>query len=322
MLALLAPGQGSQRPGALAPWLELPGVTEQLAGFSAAAGLDLVRLGTTADAAELLPTEVAQPLLVATGLVVAAALARELAGAELAGAARAAAAPVAAVAGHSVGEWTAAAISGALSGEQAVALVAVRGRAMAAACQRSPGGMAAVLGGEPGEVRSRVAALDLHEANVNGAGQLVVGGSLTALRALCDAPPPGSRVRLLPVAGAFHTPAMAPAVAELAGAAAAHQVADPAVPVVSNADGELLTSGADLVARLVRQVAQPVRWDRCLATLGRLGVTTVVELCPAGVLAALARRELPGATVLRVDTPADLEAVARAAAPTKLADVR
>ncbi|MHB8339655.1 MAG: ACP S-malonyltransferase [Mycobacteriales bacterium] len=285
MLALLAPGQGSQRPGQLAPWLDLPGVAEQVDGLGEAAGLDLRYLGTTASADELRPTEVAQPLLVATGIVVAAQLASALpASAQVA-------------AGHSVGEWTSA---------DAVALVRVRGLAMAAAGAQSPGGMAAVLGGDPDEIRSRAAALDLAVANVNGAGQLVVGGPLAGLHALIDAPPAGSRVRLLPVAGAFHTPAMAPAEADLARAAAATVVGHPTMPVVSNADGELVTSGGDLLARLVRQVTQPVRWDRCLASLGRLGVTVAVEICPAGVLAALARRELPGVAVLRVDTPEDL----------------
>jgi len=297
VLALLAPGQGAQRPGQLAPWLELPGARETVGRLGEAAGLDLLRLGTTAGADELRDTAVAQPLLVATSLVAAAALGGR----------------PGVLAGHSVGEWTAAALAGVLAEADAVRLVAARGRAMAAACAVAPTGMAAVLGGDRDEVLARLSALALEPANDNGPGQLVAAGPDAALAALAADPPAGARVRRLPVAGAFHTAHMAPALAPLALAVAGVRARDPGVVLLSNADGTELPEGREVLRRLVAQVAAPVRWDLCQARLATLGVTRVVELAPAGTLAALARRALPDADVVALDSPAALPALA---APT------
>ncbi|WP_432495000.1 ACP S-malonyltransferase [Kineococcus gypseus] len=290
--ALLAPGQGAQRPGQLAPWLELPGVEQLLGELSEAAELDLVAAGTTWTAEQILPTEVAQPLLVATSLVVGRELLRHGAPAVLAG--------------HSVGEWTAAALAGVLDDATALRLVAARGRAMAACCRGAAAGMSVVLGGEPGAVHEAVLRAGLVPANHNGAGQLVVGGAAHALAALEEQPPQGAVVRRLQVAGAFHTPAMAAAVPVLAGAAAAVHPRDPRLPLLSNADGERVPSGAEVLRRLVEQVARPVRWDLCTETLRRSGTTTVLELPPAGALSGLARRALPDVRVVPVRTPEDL----------------
>jgi len=290
VFAVLAPGQGAQRPGQLTCWLDGAADLGFLDGLSAAAGLDLAKLGTTATAEQLLDTAVAQPLVVATSLLAARRLG-----------------PVPGVlAGHSVGEWAAAALAGVLTAEEAVALVAVRGRAMAAACAVQPTGMAAVLGGDRGAVLGRLADLDLAAANDNGPGQLVAAGRVEALDALAANPPTGARVRRLAVAGAFHTAHMAPARAALAAASRDVLPRDPGVPLVSNADGALVSDGAEVLARLVAQVDAPVRWDRCQLTLARLGVDAVLELPPAGTLAGLARRALPGAIVTAVSDPSDL----------------
>jgi [acyl-carrier-protein] S-malonyltransferase len=304
VLAVLAPGQGAQKPGMLTEWLELPGAESFFRWAGAIAGADLLTLGTTGDAEAIKDTAVTQPLVVAMSLFVA----RELGG--LPG-------PVqhtpqagrdVVIAGHSVGELTAAALAGVLSVEAAIALTAVRGRAMAAACALTPTGMSAVLGGDPDEL---AAALDRHglvAANLNGGGQTVVAGPLDALAALKDDPPAKARVVPLSVAGAFHTEFMAPAREQLDGLIGGLRPAEPSRLLLSNADGAAVTTGAEALARLVSQVTSPVRFDACLATLRDLGVTAAIELPPAGALSGLAKREWKGAgiEVLAVGGPGDL----------------
>ncbi|MHA6626111.1 ACP S-malonyltransferase [Pseudonocardia sichuanensis] len=300
MIALLAPGQGSQTPGMLAPWLDgregSDAAAETLARWSADTGLDLRRLGTTADADEIKDTAVTQPLVVATALLAAARLGERTA--------LPAAAPVA---GHSVGELAAAAVAGVLSPDAAVSLAAVRGREMAAACALEPTGMSAVLGGKPDEVLAKLAELGLDPANRNGAGQVVAAGPLETLEALAAAPPERARVIPLPVAGAFHTRFMAPAEDAMRRHAESVTAADPARPLLSNADGDVVTGGAQALRRLVAQVTRPVRWDSCMARLRELGVTAVIELPPAGTLVGLVKRELKGTATLALKTPDDLD---------------
>ena len=312
VIALLAPGQGAQTPGMLTPWLaetvtaspRRAGAREALARWSAAVDLDLERLGTTADAEEIRDTAVTQPLVVATALLAHAALARVLAE-------RGVAAPTTLVAaGHSVGELAAAAIAGVLTPDAAVALAAVRGREMAAACAQEPTGMSAVLGGKPEDVLARLEELGLDPANRNGAGQVVAAGPVAALAALAEAPPERARVVPLAVAGAFHTRFMAPAEAALREHAAGVTPAEPTCTLLSNADGAAVTDGAEALRRLVAQVTRPVRWDSCQETLRDRGVTALVELPPAGTLVGLAKRELRGVPALALRTPDDLDAAA------------
>jgi [acyl-carrier-protein] S-malonyltransferase len=276
----------------LAPWLELDGVPEQVAAFSELAGLDLARLGTTADAEEIKDTAVTQPLIVALGLIAASQLRL---GAIV-------------TAGHSIGEVTAASIAGALSTADAISFAARRGAEMAAACALTPTSMAAVLGGEPDEVVAAILRAGLTPANRNGAGQIVAAGSSEAIAALVANPPAGVRVRPLQVAGAFHTSYMAPAEETLREVATSYHPADPAQILLSNADGTAIASGATVLSRLVAQVTRPVRWDLCTSTLRTLGVTAIIELPPAGTLVGIAKRELPGVQLLAVKSPADLAA--------------
>jgi [acyl-carrier-protein] S-malonyltransferase len=298
VIALLAPGQGAQSPGMLSPWLELPGSGERIEAWSAAAGLDLRRLGTTADAEEIKDTAVTQPLIVALSLLAYDVLASRV---DLP--------DDTVVAGHSVGELAAAAIAGVLGADDAVELAAIRGAEMAAACALEPTGMSAVLGGDEEQVLGRLAELGLEPANRNGARQIVAAGPLPGLEELAAAPPAGARVKPLAVAGAFHTRFMAPAREALAVRAAAIRAEDPSRPLLSNADGDEVTSGGEVLRRLVAQVTSPVRWDACMATLGECGVTATVELPPAGALTGLAKRELKGTTTLAVKTPDDLDKV-------------
>jgi [acyl-carrier-protein] S-malonyltransferase len=299
MIALLAPGQGAQAPGMLAPWLELEGAEDRIEAWSSSAGLDLRRLGTTADAEEIKDTAVAQPLIVALSLLAAEHLLLRLA------------LPTdAPVAGHSVGELTAAAIAGVFTADEAVALATVRGREMAAACALAATGMSAVLGGDPDDVTAVLAQLGLVAANHNGAGQIVAAGPLDVLAALAAGKPAQTRVKPLAVAGAFHTHFMAPAERALAEYAAQLVVKNPARPLLSNADGQVVSDGAEMLARLVAQVSKPVRWDGCMATLRTLVVAVTIELPPAGTLSGLVKRDLKGTGTLALKTPEDLDRVA------------
>ncbi|ARP70054.1 ACP S-malonyltransferase [Streptomyces pluripotens] len=297
MLVLVAPGQGAQTPGFLTPWLDLPGAADRVAAWSDAIGLDLVHYGTQADADAIRDTAVAQPLLVAAGILSAAALGdiTEIA--------------PGAVAGHSVGEISAAAFAGVLDDTSALSLVRKRGLAMADAAALTQTGMSALLGGDPEVSVAHLERLGLTPANLNGAGQIVAAGTLEQLAALNEDKPEGVRkVVPLKVAGAFHTHHMAPAVETLAKAAAELVPADPKVTYVSNRDGRAVTTGAEVLERLVGQVANPVRWDLCMETFKELGVTTLIEVCPGGTLTGLAKRALPGVRTLALKSPDNLDA--------------
>ncbi|WP_182111429.1 ACP S-malonyltransferase [Actinotalea sp. JY-7876] len=305
MLAIVCPGQGSQTPGFLSPWLDLPGAAERLGTLGEAAGTDLVTHGTTSDAQTIRDTSVAQPLIVAASLLAYRAL--------LAGGDDGLRPDV--TAGHSVGELAAAAVAGVLDDAGAAALVAVRARAMADAAALEPTGMSAVVGGDPAEVLAAVENAGLHPANVNGGGQVVAAGSLEALARLAAAPPARARVIPLQVAGAFHTPYMQPALDVFGPVAAGWAAQDPTLPFLSDADGAAYRGGAHghgsaaaVLGRLAAQVVAPVRWDLCQQTMVAMGVTGLIELAPAGVLTGLARRSLPGVETVAVKTPADLEA--------------
>ncbi|MFB7569088.1 ACP S-malonyltransferase [Streptomyces sp. NPDC056165] len=294
MLVLVAPGQGAQTPGFLTPWLELPGAADRVAAWSDVIGLDLVHYGTQADADAIRDTAVAQPLLVAAGLLSAAALGDT--GADV-------------VAGHSVGEITAAAFAGVLEDTAALTLVRRRGQAMAEAAAITETGMSALLGGDPDVSTAHLGKLGLTPANVNGAGQIVAAGTVEQLAALNEDKPEGVRkVVPLKVAGAFHTHHMAPAVERLAEAAKSLSPVDPKVIYVSNKDGRAVHSGDEVVERLVGQVANPVRWDLCMETFKELGATALIEVCPGGTLTGLAKRALPGVKTLALKTPDDLDA--------------
>ena len=296
MLAIVCPGQGSQTPGFLTPWLELPAFRARLESLSDVAEVDLVAHGTTSDAETIKDTAVAQPLIVGAGLAVAAVLLPD-----------GPSGAVGVTGGHSVGEITAAAFAGVLDDRDAMVFVRERGKGMAAASATTPTGMSAVLGGDPAEVAAALARHGLTAANANGAGQVVAAGTLEQLAALAAEPPTKARVIPLQVAGAFHTTHMAPAVDALSSLSAGFETRDPAVTLLSNADGAPVSGGADALARLVRQVSNPVRWDLCMQTMVSMGVTTLIELAPAGTLVGLAKRAMPGVATLAVKTPDDLE---------------
>ncbi len=282
----------------LAPWLDLPGANDRLAQWSKASGLDLVRLGTIATAEEIVDTAVTQPLVVAAALLAYSEIDQD-------------SLPAATIiAGHSVGEFAAAAVAGVISPDEAVGLAAIRGAEMAKACALEPTGMSAVLGGDEAAVLARLAELDLVPANRNAVGQIVAAGKLDALAELAANPPEKARVRALPVAGAFHTAFMAPAQDAVAEAIAKITPNDPTRVLLSNFDGQPVASGQDAIDKLAAQVTRPVRWDLCTETVRQAGVSAVAELPPAGTLVGIAKRELKGTPTLALKTPEDLPALA------------
>lgn len=295
MIVVVCPGQGSQTPGFLTPWLELPETEALLSSLSEASGVDLIAHGTESDADTIRDTAIAQPLIVAASIVSLNAL-------------TARGSKVAAIAGHSVGEFAAAAGAGVLSPTDALSLVGIRGRAMAAAAAEVATGMSAVIGGEQDAVVAHLASMGLFPANYNGAGQIVAAGSTEALAKLKEEPPAGARVIPLQVAGAFHTNYMTPAVETVRAAAADVAASDPNALLWTNRDGSVVNSGASYLDLLVGQIASPVRWDLCMANFAARGVTGVIELAPAGALVGLAKRALPGVPTVAVKTPADLDA--------------
>ena len=282
----------------LAPWLELPGAADRVAEWSAASGLDLERLGTTASLEEITDTAVTQPLVVAAALLGAAELRRrgELPADTV-------------VAGHSIGEVAALAVAGVLPEADALALAATRGAAMARACAQRPTGMVAVLGGREEDVLLTLESLDLVPANRNAAGQIVAAGTVEACDALEQNPPTRARLRRLEVAGAFHTAYMASAVDEVASLATTLEPGDPELTLLSNADGTVVGSGTEALERIVSQVTHPVRWDLCTQTMLKLGVDSLVELPPSGTLVGIAKRQMREATRAGITGPEDLEQV-------------
>lgn len=298
MLAVVAPGQGAQTPGFLAPWLEDPVFADRINWLSAVAGLDLAHYGTQADADTIRDTAIAQPLLVASGLLSALALFPHPADAFD---------KVGVAAGHSVGEIAAATGVRVITAEQAMVFVRERGRAMAEASKATPTGMTAVLGGEPSEIVEVIRSHGLTAANVNGAGQVVAAGTLEQLDALAADPPDKARLRPLSVAGAFHTEHMAPAVDVLRGYARSISVHDPRSRLLSNRDGRVIHDGRQVLNRMVDQVAHPVRWDLCQQTMSELGVTGLLEVPPAGTLTGLAKRALPEVETFALKTPDQLD---------------
>lgn len=296
MLAIVCPGQGSQTPGFLNPWLEVPGVAEHLATLSELTERDLLAHGTVSDEETIKDTAVAQPLIVAAGLLTARALFTD------------GIPPNALLAGHSVGEITASALSGALDEADAMIFVRERANAMAQAAAATPTGMAAVLGGDADEVRAAITAAGLTAANANGGGQIVAAGTLEEIAAFAANPPAKARVIPLKVAGAFHTRHMAPAVDVLDALVPTLDPRDPATTLLSNFDGKAVSGGAANLASLVAQVSRPVRWDLCMDEMAAAGVTGILELSPAGTLVGLAKRGLKGTATLALKSPADLEA--------------
>lgn len=299
MIVVVCPGQGSQTPGFMLPWLELETFKSSIQGMQDASGLDLIAHGTTSDADTIRDTAVAQPLIVAAGVATLNALLNGQSPAE---------AGISGVAGHSVGEITAAVVAGVFNPETGIKFVNERGQAMAKAAALEPTSMAAILGGDQAEVEAKLAELKLEPANYNGSGQIVAAGSVASIAQLQAEPVAGTRVIPLQVAGAFHTRYMKPAVETLREYSKSVAIADPAINLWTNNGGRQIDSGSEFVELMVNQVSSPVRWDMCMDAMVKAGVTAMIELAPAGTLVGLAKRAMPSVETLAVKTPENLDA--------------
>jgi [acyl-carrier-protein] S-malonyltransferase len=305
VIVVACPGQGSQTPGFLAPWLADDASRALVERYSQVTGVDLVKHGTESDAETIRDTALAQPLIVAASLLALRALREAAPDAAIGG-----------IAGHSVGEAAAAAGAGILSDDDALRFVRSRALLMAQAAAAAPTGMSAVLGGDPDAVIEHITGFGLEPANFNGGGQIVVAGALDELARLSEEPLRGTRVVPLQVAGAFHTHYMEPARDGLAAEATGLTVNDPALPIWTNSDGSLVESGERFLDLMVRQVAAPVRWDLCMASFEAAGITGLVELTPGGALTGLAKRGLKGVPAVAIKTPDDLPAAVELLAAT------
>ena len=302
MICIAAPGQGSQAPGFLTPWLEIPVFKEEIEKASAVLGIDLVHYGTVADADAIRDTKIAQQLIVAAGIASYLTLKDSLGEALV----------ISATAGHSVGEITAAYVSGIFDADNALRFVQRRGSEMAEAAALEQSSMAAVVGGEINAVLAHLESVGLFAANYNGAGQVVAAGSKDLIDALVASPPAGSRVIALQVAGAFHTSYMEPARLPLATFAKELSVQDPQISIWTNNDGSLVESGQKYLDLMVNQVSNPVRWDKTMESMEGANVSVMVELLPAGALSGIAKRAMPNTVSIALKTPADLDKVAEA----------
>jgi [acyl-carrier-protein] S-malonyltransferase len=302
MICIACPGQGSQAPGFLEPWLEIPAFKQSIEHSSAAVDLDLIHFGTVADAEAIRDTKIAQPLIVAAGIASYQALKNKL-GNSL---------KVSATAGHSVGEITAAFVSGIFDSQTALKFVQRRGIEMANAAALAPSSMAAVVGGDSDTVLAHLDSVGLFAANYNGAGQIVAAGATELVTNLVGSAPAGSRVIQLQVAGAFHTSFMEPARPSLKEFAADLEVLDPAFSIWSNSNGQLVESGQMFLDLMVNQVSNPVRWDKTMESMTSANVSLMIELLPGGALSGIAKRAMPNTVAIALKTPADLDKVAEA----------
>lgn len=297
MLAFTFPGQGSQKPGMGQPWVDHPS-WELVADASQIADRDIEKLLLDADAEELKLPRNTQLATFMLSMVVLDAV--ERVGIE----------PTVA-AGHSLGEYTALAAVGALSLEDGVRIVTIRGEAMQDAADLRPGTMLAILGldDDDADAACRRADGDAWVANYNAPGQIVIAGEPSALeRASVAAKELGAkRVMALPVGGAFHTPFMAPARDRLREAIATAAIHELEIPVFANIDARSHQSAADWPALLSAQLVSPVRWRQTVQNMADAGVNTLIELGPGNVLTGLAKRIVPDVRALAISTPDDVD---------------
>ena len=297
MLALVAPGQGSQSVGMLAPWVADSQTKDLVESWSELISVDLLKLGQLGTAEEIKSTDIAQLLIFVTSYL--SSLALDLRNAKDSSIV---------YAGHSVGEFAAYSLAGIFEVDQALRLVAKRGQAMLSATKVfSKTGMSAVLGGNKEEVLSYLREFDLIPANINSNGQIIAAGSLENLERLASSPLKGTRIRPLEVSAAFHTKFMEPAVSQFTEIFKTLSVNSPRQIVLSNKNGERLSKPTDIMENLIQQVISPVRWDLCQAKMVELGVTGMLELAPGGTLCGIAKKEIPSVETFAIKSPDDIQ---------------
>ena len=297
MLALVAPGQGSQSVGMLAPWVVDSKTKDLVQSWSKLVSVDLLKLGQFGTTDEIKSTDIAQLLIFVTSIL--SSLDLDLRNEKDSSIV---------YAGHSVGEFAAYSLAGAFEVDQALRLVAKRGQAMLAATKVfSKTGMSAVLGGNKEEVVSYLREFDLIAANINSNGQIIAAGTLENLDRLANTPLKGTRIRPLEVSAAFHTKFMEPAVSQFTEIFKVISVKSPRQIVLSNKNGERVSNSTDITENLIQQVISPVRWDLCQAKMVELGVTGMLELAPGGTLCGIAKKEIPNVETFAIKSPEDIQ---------------
>ena len=297
MLALVAPGQGSQSVGMLAPWVVDSKTKDLVQSWSKLVSVDLLKLGQFGTTDEIKSTDIAQLLIFVTSIL--SSLDLDLRNEKDSSIV---------YAGHSVGEFAAYSLAGAFEVDHALRLVAERGQAMLAATKVfSKTGMSAILGGSKEEVVSYLSELELIPANINSNGQIIAAGTLENLDRLANTPLKGTRIRPLEVSAAFHTKFMEPAVSQFTEIFKVISVKSPRQIVLSNKNGERVSNSTDVTENLIQQVISPVRWDLCQAKMVELGVTGMLELAPGGTLCGIAKKEIPNVETFAIKTPEDIQ---------------
>ena len=279
-VAFTFPGQGSQRPGMLSAMPHIEGLDRLVDAAEALTDVELRVMSLMAPAEDLADTRVAQPMLFLSDWAWGTAL--------LAAGIR----PIA-VAGHSLGELAALAISGVFSVEAGLELVAERSRLMATAAAAASGGMAAVLGMDGDTIAASLEGMSgVWMANDNAPGQVVISGTHEGLEAATRGLTEAGARKIVPlnVAGPFHSPLMEPARAAFAEVLAQTAFAAPAWPVVQNTDPTPTSDPSEIRTRLAAQITAPVRWTETMAALRDMGAATLIEAGPGAVLKGLARR--------------------------------
>jgi [acyl-carrier-protein] S-malonyltransferase len=297
LLAVVAPGQGSQSVGMLSPWVTDSKAKELVESWSSLISVDLLKLGQSGNAEEIKSTDNAQLLIFITSILSSLHLDFQNAkdGSII-------------FAGHSVGEFAAYSIAGAFESDQALKIVARRGQSMLAATNAfSKTGMSAVLGGNKDEVISYLREFDLIPANINSNGQIIAAGTLENLDRLANTPLTGTRVRPLEVSAAFHTKYMEPAISQFKEIFNEIKINNSSQIILSNKNGEVLSNPVEIIENLINQVISPVRWDLCQAKMVDLGVTGMLELAPGGTLCGIAKKEIPSVETFAIKSPEDIQ---------------
>ena len=297
MLAVVAPGQGSQSVGMLSPWVTDSKAKELVESWSSLISIDLLKLGQSGNAEEIKSTDNAQLLIFITSILSSLDLDLENAKAQSI-----------IFAGHSVGEFAAYSLAGAFDPAQALKIVARRGNSMLVAANAfSKTGMSAVLGGDKDEVISYLKEIDLIPANINSNGQIIAAGTIENLNRLANSPLTGTRVRPLEVSAAFHTKYMEPAISQFKEIFNDIKVNFSSQIILSNKYGEVLNNSSEIIENLVNQVISPVRWDLCQAKMVERGVTGMLELAPGGTLCGIAKKEIPSVETFAIKSPEDIK---------------
>jgi len=295
LLAVVAPGQGSQQPAMFNSWIEIPENYQKLKEFSEISNLDLIYFGTKATKEEISNTEITQPLLTALSLISFANLNLDDKSSVI-------------FAGHSVGEFSASTFSEFLTEEQAMRLVTLRGKLMNDATKESEQtGMAAVLGGDKNIIIERLKEIQLYAANINSQGQIIASGKLSKINELIRNPIEKTKVIKLDVSGAFHTPYMQNAKDKFETEMKNQKFQDSNLKLLSNYDGKLISNSQDLKSKITNQLTNSVRWDLCQETMMNSEVTGLLEVAPGGVLSGIAKKAMNQVEVMAIKTPDDIE---------------